>query len=141
MDPALIKSWLIQESGGNDKRSVAAWATDPSQVNVPGDWNKHKNSLGLKEPKKRNEGALKGNLKASIIYLARKGFGKSGQPPKNRPEGIFDGWQIALERYNGRSVTTENDKKYRENYAQRIKDRAKTPETKYKIELPKPKRP
>ena len=32
---ALVKAWMIQESGGSDIRSRAAWKHDPLQVNVP----------------------------------------------------------------------------------------------------------
>ena len=38
LTPALVKAHMIEESGGNGPRSKAAWAVDPLQVNVPGDW-------------------------------------------------------------------------------------------------------
>lgn len=138
LDEALVKSWIIQETGGNDARSLAAWAVDPAQVNVPGDWSAYKQTMGLSMPTSRNEGAVDVNLKAAIIWLARKGFGKSGQPPVNRTSATFDGWQVALERYNGRSVTTSNNKAYCVNYAQRIIDRALHPAKFHAIQLPKP---
>lgn len=138
LDPALVKAWLIQESGGNDERSRAAWAVDPGQVNVPGDWSDDKSSLGLTEPTARNEGDLETNIRAAIGWLARKGFGRSGQPPENRPTGTFDGWATALERYNGRGVTTDNGLPYRENYSQRIRDRASDPSQHQPISLPQP---
>lgn len=134
----LVKSWIIQETGGNDTRSLAAWKVDPAQVNVPGDWSGFKQSAGLTAPIKRNEGTIDQNLKAAIIWLARKGFGKSGQPPQNRQGASFDGWQKALEHYNGRTVITANGKAYSVNYAQRIIDRANNPGTQYFIQLPKP---
>jgi len=135
----LVKSWLIEETGGNDHRSLAAWKIDPAQVNVPGDWSAYKQSAGLSAPTNRNEGTVQQNLRAAIIWLARKGFGKSGQPPSNRPTATFDGWKTAFQRYNGRSVITKNGKPYSENYAQRILDRAATPSKHFPIELPKPK--
>ncbi len=135
---ALLKSQIIQESGGGGQRSRAAWAVDPGQVNVPGDWSRHKESLGLEEPTRRNEGDANTNLRAALGWLARKGFGRSGQPPKNRPSGTFDGWEIALRRYNGRSVRTTNGKPYSVNYARRIVDRANDPGTHFPITLPKP---
>jgi len=135
---ALVKSWIIQETGGNDSRSLAAWKVDPAQVNVPGDWSSFKQSAGISAPTKRNEGTIDQNLKAAIIWLARKGFGKSGQPPQNRQSASFDGWQKALERYNGRSVKTTNGKAYSVNYAQQILDRANTPTKQHFIQLPKP---
>ena len=139
LDPKLVKSWLIQESGGGDSGSLAAWKVDPAQVNVPGDWTKYKTDVGLTEPKKRNEGKLEDNIKAAVKFLVRKGFGKSAQPAKNRPSGFFDGWQTAIRRYNGRTVITTNGKAYSENYAKRIVDRANNKDTNHKIALPKPK--
>ncbi len=135
---ALLKSQLIQEAGGNGRRSLDAWAADPGQVNVPGDWSRHKESLGLEQPARRNEGDINTNLRACLGWLARKGFGTSGQPPQNRPTGTFDGWEIALRRYNGRSVRTTNGKSYSVNYARRISDRANDPNTRFPIGLPKP---
>ncbi len=128
----LVKAWIIQESGGGDAASLAAWSVDPAQVNVPGDWNDYKLSLGLKKPSQINTGDIRTNLKAAIGYLARKGFGKSGQPPSNNPQTHFDGWPIALQRYNGRSDGTPP---YRERYAKRIVDRANNPNTHFPIEL------
>lgn len=133
-----VKSWIIQETGGNDPRSLSAWKIDPAQVNVPGDWSAFKQSTGLTAPTQRNEGTAQQNLKAAIIWLTRKGFGKSGQPPKNRETATFDSWQKALERYNGRSISTSNNLAYNINYAQRIIDRAHNPTKHYIIQLPKP---
>ncbi|KAF0240843.1 MAG: hypothetical protein FD180_4739, partial [Planctomycetota bacterium] len=139
---AMIKAWLIQESGGGDQRSKDAWKDDPAQVNVPGDWSDYKKECCcLKEPKERNEVGMPINLYAAVMWLCRKGFGKSGQPARNRTEGTFDGWQAALQRYNGRSAVTTNDKTYSENYAAAIMDRATDPKTEKKIELPQPKPP
>jgi len=138
LSEALVKSWAIQESGGNDTRSLAAWAKDPLQVNVPGDWSDYKTSTGLKKPTHRNEGTAEQNIRAAISWLARKGFGKSGQPPKNRAAAVFDGWQVALQRYNGRSALTSNGQKYRDNYAKQIITRAENPGKHIEIQLPKP---
>lgn len=131
----LVKAWAIQESGGSDTASLAAWRVDPLQINVPGDWNDGKSDLGLAEPTTRNEGDAKSNLKAAVAYLCRKGFGKSGQPPKNRPEGFFDGWATALERYNGRSDLSSNGRKFSENYSSKIRHRAGSPHKKTPIEI------
>ena len=124
---ALVKSHMIEESGGRDARSLAAWDADPQQVNVPGDWSEAKAALGLKKPSKRNEGTIEGNIKAAICFLARKGFGVSGQPAAKRPAGTFDDWQTALRRYNGRSDEMVDGKKYSEIYAEHIVARAKDP--------------
>ena len=62
LDENLVKAWMIQESGGGDHRSLAAWRVDPVQVNVPGDWNDFKTDLGLVSPTVRNEGNIKNNL-------------------------------------------------------------------------------
>jgi len=136
LDPDLIKAWMIQESGGCDTRSLAAWRVDPVQVNVPGDWSESKTDLGLTQPAARNEGSIRANLKAGIALLCRKGFGKSGQRPENRPEASFDGWKEALRRYNGRSDMRDNGKKYSENYAETICTRFSTPTLATPIELP-----
>ena len=133
----LVKSWAIQESGGSDARSLAAWKGDPVQVNVPGDWNDYKSDVGLKEPKVRNEGDMKTNLTAGVSYLCRKGFGKSGRAPK--ADATFDGWETALRRYNGRTDEAADGKTYSENYAAKIKARAESPNTSHEIQIAKKK--
>ena len=132
---AQVKAHMIQETGGGDVRSRAAWAKDPLQVNVPGDWNPYKKYLGLREPRKRNEGSLEKNLKAGIMLLARKGYGVAGQPAANNRKGSFDGWETALQRYNGRSDKTADGRPYRVGYAERILDRARRGE-KEEVEIP-----
>jgi hypothetical protein len=72
-------------------------------------------------------------LKAGIILLSRKGFGKSGQKPK--AAGTFDGWQVALQRYNGRTDLRGNGKMYSQNYADAIWARAQDPKVAKPIEL------
>lgn len=139
LDADMVKSWFIQETGGNDRNSRAAWSVDPGQVNVPGDWNDYKADLGLGKPTRRNEGDLLNNVRAAVAYLCRKGFGTSGQPARNREDGFFDGWPDALRRYNGRGEMAGNGKRYRDNYADRITDRAKNPDQYFPIELPKPR--
>jgi len=124
---ALVKSHMIEETGGRDARSLAAWDVDPQQVNVPGDWSDAKSSLGLKKPTKRNEGTTEENIRAAIRFLTRKGFGVSGQPASKRPSGTFDDWQTALKRYNGRSDEMVDGKSYSETYAEHIVARAKDP--------------
>jgi hypothetical protein len=138
--PAMVKSWLIQESGGNDARSRAAWDVDPAQVNVPGDWGEGKADLGLKPPTNRNEGNARDNIRAAIPFLARKGFARSGVAPGNRPSSFFDDWPTAFARYNGRNEVCENGKPYSQNYSDRIMDRANNPGVNYGIGLPRPRR-
>lgn len=120
LDPALVKSIMLEESGGKSAASVLAWNKDPLQVNVPGDWNKYKVNLGLKFPKYRNEGLLRHNIAAGVAFLARKGFGRSGQPAANRPNAVFDGWRAALRRYNGRVVKDAQGRIYADLYVRRI---------------------
>lgn len=127
--PEVVKSQMIEESGGWDKRSLAAWRVDPLQVNVPGDWCQAKTLVGLEEPTRRNEGTSEQNVKAAIMFLARKGFGASGLPAARRPKGTFDGWHMALERYNGRNDETEEGRLYRDAYANRILRRAARPKS------------
>jgi len=136
LDPALVKAHMIEETGGNDALSRAAWAVDPLQVNVPGDWNHYKAYLGLRKPRHRNEGTREKNIRAGIKYLARKGFGKSGQPAGNRPEATFDGWTPALERYNGRTVKAADGREYCTVYADKIKKREKDPDKHVPVGIP-----
>ena len=133
--PAMVKSHMIEESGGNGVRSLAAWAADPLQVNVPGDWGAEKALLGLKKPARRNEGVLEDNVRSAIMYLSRKGFGASGRPAKDRPKGFFDGWSDALRRYNGRRDRTDTDRYYGEEYAEKILRRANDPDLFVPIEI------
>ncbi|MEZ4318824.1 MAG: hypothetical protein R3F61_15020 [Myxococcota bacterium] len=137
LDPALIKSWLIQETGGGDRRSTAAWDKDPAQVNVPGDWGAPKADeyMGLKKPKRRNEGDLDTNMKAAMVWLTRKGFSRSGKAPSELEGGqSFGGWQQALENYNGRKDKV-GGKPYREAYAEKIMARASKPDKHYPIQF------
>jgi len=136
LDPAMVKAHMIEETGGNDALSRAAWAVDPLQVNVPGDWNHYKAYLGLKKPRHRNEGSRETNVRAGIKYLSRKGFGRSGQPAGNRPEATFDGWPQALERYNGRMLKTTDGRSYCTVYADKIDRRAKDPDEHVPVGIP-----
>ena len=133
--PDLVKSHMIEESGGNGARSCAAWAADPLQVNVPGDWGPEKTLVGLRKPTKRNEGELADNVRAAIMYLSRKGFGASGRPAKERPKGFFDGWKDALRRYNGRRDRTDTDRYYSDEYAEKILRRAENPDLFVPVEI------
>lgn len=125
--PAIVKSLMIEESGGWGPMSVPAWKSDPMQVNVPGDWDNAKRKVGLARPQRRNEGAAADNIRAAIKYLVRKGFGPSGAPARTRPERRFDGWRSALRRYNGRNERLESGRRYKDAYAERIMKRAESP--------------
>lgn len=124
---ALVKSHMIEETGGRDARSLAAWDSDPMQVNVPGDWSDAKMDVGLSKPARRNEGSAEQNIRAAIKFLVRKGFGASGRRAGARPGGTFDGWQTALKRYNGRHGDLVAGRGYSEVYAEHIVERAKDP--------------
>ena len=132
---AQVKSHMIEESGGNGPRSKAAWAVDPLQVNVPGDWGREKELVGLSKPAKRNEGTAEQNVRAAIMYLSRKGFGASARPAAERPNGFFDGWLKALQRYNGRRDRTDTDRWYSDEYADKITRRAENPDVFVPIEI------
>ena len=132
---AQVKSHMIEESGGRSARSRAAWAKDPLQVNVPGDWGDEKVLVGLSKPVARNEGRLEDNVRAAVRYLSRKGFAVSAKPAASRPNGFFDGWLVALRRYNGRRDRTDTDRYYSDEYADRIIRRANSPETFVPIEI------
>ena len=131
----LIKSHMIQETGGADSRSQAAWNGDPLQINVPGDWGEEKKLLGLTKPRQRNEGGAERNIRAAIKYLVRKGFSKSGKPVRVVDEQQFWDWATALERYNSRSVKTASGKKYCVAYADLIIKRAENHDQKVDIEI------
>ena len=131
----LIKSHMIQETGGGDNRSQAAWNGDPLQVNVPGDWGDEKKLLGLKKPKARNEGGTELNIRAAIKYLVRKGFSKSGKPVRVVDEQQFWDWATALENYNSRTTLTASGKKYCVAYADLIIKRAENHNEKVGIEI------
>ena len=144
LTPAQVKAHMIEESGGNGPVSKAAWAADPLQVNVPGDWGEEKTKLGLSRPSKRNEGTAETNVRAAIKYLARKGFGVSGRPAAVRPNGTFDGWRDAgtfdgwreaCRRYNGRRDRTDSDRYYSDEYADKIMRRAANPDLFVPIEI------
>lgn len=135
LTPALVKSHMIEETGGNGPMSKAAWPIDPEQVNVPGDWSDAKADLGLTKPVKRNEGTAETNVRAAIKYLARKGFGKSGQATRKRPEGFFDGWPVALQRYNARRDRTVDNRYYSDAYSEKIRKRAENPNLFVPIEI------
>lgn len=135
LKPALIKSQMIEESGGMDAKSMAAWAVDPLQVNVPGDWGDEKLLLGLEKPDKRNTGTVERNLRAGIMYLVRKGFGTSGLPASEREDGCFDGWREAFRRYNGRRDLTATERYYSHEYADKIIRRASKPDEFVAIEI------
>lgn len=135
LTPALVKSHMIEESGGNGPRSKAAWLVDPLQVNVPGDWGREKELVGLVKPVCRNEGNVTNNVMAAIKYLSRKGFGASARPAAERPKGFFDGWPRALQRYNGRRDRTDTDRWYSDEYADKILKRAADPDAFVPIEI------
>ncbi|MGH8399146.1 MAG: hypothetical protein ACREBB_10870 [Nitrosotalea sp.] len=129
---------MLQESGGQDATSEAAWEIDPLQVNASKfDWNEYKTGLGLKKSE-AGGGDFKTNLKAGIIMMIRKGFGVSGQPPMNRPSGTFDGLEKALQRYNGRDEQTTNSLPYDKNYEDKIIQRYRNPTVVTPIQLPQP---
>ncbi len=135
LQPALVKAHMIEESGGNGRSSLAAWRVDPLQVNVPGDWGEEKRMVGLSKPSKRNEGSLENNVRAAIMYLARKGFSAAATPAAKRPNGYFDGWKKALQRYNGRRDRTATNRYYSDEYADKIVKRAKNPDLFVPIEI------
>lgn len=133
--PALVKAHMIEESGGNGPRSRAAWAVDPLQVNVPGDWGAEKALVGLKKPERRNEGTAEQNVRAAIRYLSRKGFSPAARPAAERPKVTFAGWRQALRRYNGRRDRTETDRYYSDEYADKIRRRADNPDLFVPVEI------
>ena len=131
----LVKSHMIQETGGGDGRSTAAWKVDPLQVNVPGDWGDEKKLLGLRKARQRNEGTAEQNIRAAIKYLVRKGFSKSGKPVRTVDKQAFWDWATALENYNARTTRTASGKNYCVEYADLIIRRAEQHDRHVGIEI------
>ncbi len=137
---AYAKKFVDNLNGSYNKRTE--WRTiksmrflkkDPltvnhAAVNGVSDWSKYKvdllsdyeEKLRLKENKKAMypTGQLETNLIAGIRWLARKGFGSSGQPMRRRPTGTFDGWKKAIDRFGPGN----------KEYSERIMDRANNPD-------------
>ena len=110
--PALVKSWMIQESGGGRLEDLDRWNVDPTTINHPGDYSQVKSELGLQKYDRPNKGDLETNIKAALAFLCRKGFGKSGMPARKRESGFFDSWKEAFHRY-GPGTKTYSDKIFR----------------------------
>jgi hypothetical protein len=131
LDPALVKSWMIQETGGD----ADAWSVDPAQVNNPGDWGDFKTSLGLEKPSRRNTGDADTNLRAAIALLGRKGFSRSGKAPSELQGGQeWSDWHQALTDYNGNNKRV-NGQRHKDAYAERIEARAANPAVQHRIPL------
>jgi hypothetical protein len=97
MTPQLMKSWMMQESGG----SPDAFKTDPFQVNNPGDWDPakaNKNFAGLSQgqimtPETSADAALK--------WLHYKGRIDTSENSPNRGRWVpYQGHYEALRNYN-----------------------------------------
>lgn len=136
LTPALVKAWIIQESGGQDPASFESWRIDPARVNVPGEWIIAKRQVGLKNPDRPGDADARSNLKAAIALLSRMGFGPSGRPASRGEDDRFDTWMTALARYDGEGAVTEAGKRYRALYAERIIHRANNPGDDVPIALP-----
>ena len=83
----------------------------------------------------KTNASLDANVRAAIMFLARKGFGKSGKAAGLRPTGFFDGWPDALRRYNARRDRTADGRYYSDAYASKILSRAKDPDAFVPIEI------
>ena len=92
---------------------------------------------GLSLSQKHNQGSVEQNLRAAIIWLVRKGFGDSGQPPASRQRATFDGWQVVSQRYNTRKDAPKKAKLYSQEHAQHIVNRIITPSKCCPIKYPK----
>ena len=103
------------------------------------DWDRYKSGLGLKKSE-AGAGDLKTNIRAGVVMMIRKGFGKSGQPPNkiSGRTGVFDGYKTALRRYNGRTDPTTNGSTYSVNYTNRIMRRYGSAANRVAISLPRP---
>jgi RHS repeat-associated protein len=89
LDPDLVRAMMMQESGNN----LAAYYSDPMQVNNPGDWVPEKADYGL--PKNACT-APDTNISAGINWLGYKAY----RYDANGDATTFLGWPSAVTRYN-----------------------------------------
>lgn len=128
LSPSLIKALMIEESAAMPGRRPEAWTRDPMQINIPHNWRDWKVDIGLTQPTERNTGTPEQNIRAGIMYLVRKGFDVSGKPAREFPDKEFEGWVVALKRYNGRVDGTTDGRKYKSAFAERIATRFSEPD-------------
>ena len=121
LDPALVKAWALQESGGH--QDVYSQG-DMMQMNVPGDWVREKKWFGISgkreklDPRKSLEVALrwayyKGEItRAKRSDAASDGWHDTQRGTKSVPgyESQFSDWNTALDGYNGGGVNNYADK-------------------------------
>ena len=85
LTPALVKAHMIEESGGNGPRSKAAWAVDPLQVNVPGDWGVEKELVGpAAGERSRRLGRREGARRARQALETQRGNGRAKRPRRDK---------------------------------------------------------
>jgi hypothetical protein len=115
LDPALVKAWALQESGGH--QDVFAQG-DMMQMNVRGDWAPEKQNFGLTgknekiDPRKSLEVALRWAYYKGEITRAKtgetngEGWHDTQRGTKSVPgyESQFTNWDNALDDYNGGGV-------------------------------------
>ncbi len=116
LDPNLVKAWAMQESGGDPDVFQSG---DMMQVNNGGDWAREKAQFGLKkgeavDPEKSLRTALEWAYYKGEVTRAVGAGGvdeahdwhatERGSEAVNGYESQFQGWDTALENYNGGGV-------------------------------------
>lgn len=114
LDPALVKAWALQESGGHREIFTRG---DMMQMNNPGDWAPEKEWFGVQRGERLSpEESLRAALqwayyKGEETRPIRDGRVSEGWYPTRRGGEVLDGyqsrftsWSRALTRYNGGGV-------------------------------------
>jgi len=127
LEPDMLKSMALTESGGTAGDPKGQWWTDPMTING--------SDPGKYKPDLSPAGDASANIKRATEYLTRKGFGDSGQPIRNRPAGTFDGWKTALEKYNMNKSIKSDGRYHYQHYPEKILERAGNPTKHVPLEI------
>lgn len=123
LDPNILKSMALTETGGTAINSRGQWWTNPLSSDNLGDEAGYKQYLSP-------GGDLAANIKRATEILTRKGYGTSGNPMRMRPSGTFDGWHVAVERYNGNyreKYRKADGRHHAEHYVEKVMKRVDNP--------------
>lgn len=99
LDVNVVKAMVLTESrGGTLSGATGTGTTDIMQSNVPGDWSKTKESLGLT----KNQGMTpETSINAGVKLLFLKGMASDKGGLMNWRNGQNGDWSDAVKRYNG----------------------------------------
>ena len=98
LDPTLVKAIMMRESGvGTGQGPNGTDATDPMQVNNPGDWTPEKGQVGLTE---NTSYSPQSNVRAGVGWLYLKGMQSDSKARMSWGEKNGN-WDNAVRDYNG----------------------------------------